>query len=206
MRFGNILEKKVSKELSDQRQKICDNCQFFKTSTGSCGTLAIKPGAKKKNKVLWKGEERQLCGCVIKVKKQFLFFTCPLDKWPVHDAPKIKEFLETIGSTSINSSKKAKLAKYHNEVFGTKYKYWSNCTDCILAMIENLEKFINEYGKTDKSESSPEENKDSPEEVDIKKEFIEATSRNEQTQSDVRPSKGRQKGKNKIGEKPKVEG
>lgn len=71
---GQSIEKQT-KTIYDHRMTICDQCPFKKKITGTCGTFAMR------DKVVYNGEEKELCGCIVSDKAKYRDEKCPLGKW-----------------------------------------------------------------------------------------------------------------------------
>jgi len=67
--------RKVSSEVQQQRMNVCDNCPYQNMRTRSCGGFLTG------GKVIYEGEEKELCGCYLPDKTKYADDKCPLGKW-----------------------------------------------------------------------------------------------------------------------------
>jgi hypothetical protein len=119
------------------RVKTCETCQYFKPSTGSCGTLILG------DTVTHNGEPYKLCGCKIKAKAWLAFASCPLDKWQQKDRivailKEVKQFSKPPTQEEINRFYERK-----SELVGRSVS--PECEACAREEIRNFIKDINNY-------------------------------------------------------------
>jgi hypothetical protein len=80
----------VSNKKYHDRLTVCRSCEFYKSSTKSCGTLLIGDA------VEYKGEVIELCGCVMPIKTKFPFAKCPANKWVNPDLQAIENRIKAL--------------------------------------------------------------------------------------------------------------
>lgn len=119
------------------RVQTCQHCEHYRPSTVSCGTLAHR------DKVIHEGEEKRLCGCVIKTKAWLAFASCPLDKWQQKDRivailREVKQFSKPPTQEEINRFYQRK-----SELIGRSVA--SECEACARREIMDFVKDINNY-------------------------------------------------------------
>lgn len=119
------------------RVQTCQHCEFYKPSTGSCGTLAHR------DRVMVNGEEKILCGCVIRAKAWVAFFSCPLDKW--HQKDRIVAILREVKQFSKPPTKEEidRFYQRKSELIGRSVA--SECEACARREIMDFIRDINNY-------------------------------------------------------------
>lgn len=64
------------------RRSTCRSCEHYVPDTDSCGTLILAGLLKNEKGIhVQTGEQKPLCGCVIKQKSKWALASCPLGKW-----------------------------------------------------------------------------------------------------------------------------
>lgn len=108
------------------RLAICQGCEHYQLSTGTCGTLLIG------GQVEHEGEIKSLCGCVMKLKTKFSLASCPLGKWNATVDPfkitEIKNFIKSLAGRKILSDDEANKIKWlKKEVKNDPFDPCDNC-------------------------------------------------------------------------------
>ena len=59
------------------RIEICNSCEYRKHLFGAttCGTPIVGED------IIYEGQEKRLCGCIMKIKTELANAECPLKKW-----------------------------------------------------------------------------------------------------------------------------
>ncbi len=116
------------------RMAICGVCEFYRTSTGTCGPAIVG------KTVTYNGEQRRLCGCIIAIKAAMPIMSCPLDKWRGHlsesERQEVIEFLSRYHATHEIDPKV--LAAWYNKAFPGANKSYTNCPPCLKSTIDTL--------------------------------------------------------------------
>lgn len=126
------------KKLSEERIKICESCEHFKSKSRTCGTPVIGD----------KVGDKRTCGCFMDVKTKIPFASCPFFLWNVYQVTEndylaMKELLDKV-KHSINPDQKKILFEMKNKYIGGNKKD-SNCVPCLKSAMKDLERIVKEY-------------------------------------------------------------
>lgn len=154
--------------MRDERLKVCQDCKFFKKSTGSCGTLIIGQTVElEENKVTHYKAKIKLCGCKMRWKAKYPFASCPAGKWNAYiyglekdpdmtatryrdliDSRRkvIKDFVLSLhGLPRLEQSQVRLLYSMAKEVSGNKsIPVTSSCGACVAEMLNTMTKVVNQ--------------------------------------------------------------
>tara|TARA_R100000081_G_C4820055_1_gene178926 strand:+ start:240 stop:647 length:408 start_codon:yes stop_codon:yes gene_type:complete len=131
---------KADKKLAEKRIAICEECEYFKPKTRTCGTAIIGD----------KIGDKKTCGCFMDAKTKLSFSRCPFDKWEFlqvteNDYLAIKKLLDEIDNT-INPKQKEVLFEMQRKYIGGNTKT-SNCVPCIKSALKEMKQIVEEYEK-----------------------------------------------------------
>ena len=122
------------------RKKVCEMCEYYKPSTGSCGTLALGTWVKHE------GEDVHLCGCVMQGKLWLSFWKCPIGRWT--KAPTAFETLKILNSFSKPPTKDdfRRFQQLKTELKGRALIDSSDeCEACLLREMRELRNYVEKY-------------------------------------------------------------
>ncbi|QDP64645.1 MAG: hypothetical protein Unbinned4585contig1001_9 [Prokaryotic dsDNA virus sp.] len=125
----------VDKKVYKQRLEICRDCDSYFKPTGTC----------------------KVCGCFMRIKASIGVMECPelywrkttevkrLEEIPKHlidEAHNVWEGIKTGKAINIETKKRA--ITLYNTIHGTGYRTTTNCSSCLRAVRDGIQKIVNE--------------------------------------------------------------
>lgn len=159
----------ASKELQEDRLRICQGCDHFRQKTGTCGRPVIgnwievteedirftnHNGFDDVSDPELIGTRVKLCGCIMEEKSVLKKSSCPLKLWSEEEISmnalkELEHFVETMASIRarrpLSSSEQTDLFRKESENVPFKKdkpKEPSGCMDCVDQAIKNLREVI----------------------------------------------------------------
>lgn len=147
MNLNNIFKIKASLNEVKERLTACAQCPYFQTGTKTCGSPAWIKAAKEDNKIQYKGEEKQLCGCLMNVKAHLAWATCPIGIWNATKHDEIKLLVNGLNMSRFTEEDFDSIKEAHIRLFGVKSdnqkEKITNCKSCVTRMIDEINFLIN---------------------------------------------------------------
>tara|TARA_R110000782_G_scaffold186862_1_gene277048 strand:+ start:15199 stop:15615 length:417 start_codon:yes stop_codon:yes gene_type:complete len=126
----------TSKEVYNDRLKICKSCEYYFKPTGTC----------------------KRCGCFMRIKAKIAPVSCPVNKWQMSGAePVAKELDQDLVQEVLDvypfikdrraatHKIKEQAIEVYNVIHGTGYDKNTNCGSCVFAVWKGLSEIYEKY-------------------------------------------------------------